>query len=142
MVHIESIQFAHPSQAAPFAGLTSAGGYGLTRPRRVALLMVGVWILNAFDLGFTGIATALGNFTELNPIAAHLLNTDWTHVMLYKVGLTALGTLILMRLAQHSITELGSWLLFSAYVYVAVRWYVYYDYWFNETAMLYRFSNM
>ncbi|MCG3126973.1 MAG: hypothetical protein CHACPFDD_01829 [Phycisphaerae bacterium] len=141
-MHADSIQFAQPSHAAGFSELAGSSNHVLTRPRRVALLMVGVWILNAFDLGFTGIATALGNFTELNPIAAHLLDTDWTHVMLYKIGLTALGTLIMMRLARHSVAELGCWLLFSAYVYVAVRWYVYYEYWFNETAMLYRFSNM
>lgn len=107
------------------AAALARGDCPRARRRRVVLLLAAIWVLNAFDLGFTLFAHRFGYFTELNPVAAQIL--DSTHLLaLYKFGLLVAGSVILIAVSRHAVAELGCWLLLVCYFYVACRWYVYY----------------
>ncbi len=97
------------------------------RCRRMLLLLAAVWIINAFDLGFTLVETVRGHFVEMNPIAARMLGGPVYAVVAYKAGLVGAGTVILLWLRRHSVAELTCWFLLAAHVYLAVRWYVYFE---------------
>jgi hypothetical protein len=99
----------------------------LNRPRRMLLALAAVWVIAVFDLGFTLFERDSPEFVELNPVAAHVLSGPTHGVMAYKFGLLGLGTLILLPLRRHAVAELACWFLFVAQVYLAVRWYAYYD---------------
>lgn len=96
------------------------------RSRRVLLLLVGMWALNAFDYGFTWAAHEHVDFVELNPFAAPLMSGSWVLVALYKAGMTLVGTLILISLGRYAVAERACWFLLIVYAYVSVRWYVYF----------------
>ena len=115
------------TDAEPPANRRSLRGYRLTRTRRVLWVLAAVWVLNMFDLGFTIVAHVYGHFTELNPIAASMLSGPWYHLATFKFVTLAAGTIILLMLARHKVAELGSWLLLATYVFVAARWYRYFD---------------
>lgn len=115
------------TDAEPTPKRRNRRGYRLTRSRRVLFVLAAVWVLNMFDLGFTMIAHAHGHFTELNPIAAGMLSGPWYHVAAFKFVSLGAGTIILLMLARHKVAELGSWLLLATYVFVAARWYHYFD---------------
>ncbi len=103
------------------------------RPRRMLISMLGVWLMSAFDLLFTLIENGSSHFYELNPIAAVLLQGPPIIVTVYKFSLLAVGTLILLRLRDHSVAELGCWFLLATTTYVAIRWYCYYEFTTIET---------
>lgn len=107
-------------------------GLALPRRRRVLLLLTGMWLLHAFDLAFTLVANLLGNFVELNPIAAPLLAMPWYFLVTYKCVLLLIGTVLLTVTARHWVSELSTWFLFSVSLYVAVRWHVYYELLINQ----------
>jgi len=102
-------------------------GRWLNRPRRVLLALSAVWVVAVFDLGFTLAEWGTMDFVEINPLAARILGGPEQTVMAFKFGLLGLGTIILLALRRHFIAELGCWFLFVSKVYLAVRWYVYYD---------------
>ncbi|QOJ15664.1 MAG: hypothetical protein HRU75_13885 [Planctomycetia bacterium] len=99
----------------------------LERPRRVLLALTTVWVLHLFDLCFTMRESQELHFVELNPIAAKLLAGPEHWIISYKFALVTLGSAILLLLRRHSITELASWFLAAVSVYVAARWYVYFQ---------------
>ncbi len=103
-------------------------GHWFNRSRRVLLTLAAVWVIAVFDLGYTLAESGTADFTELNPVAAKLLNGPPTAVIAYKFALLSVGTLILLALRRHAIAELACWFLFVAELYVAVRWYGYFDY--------------
>lgn len=96
------------------------------RPRRVVLLLAAVWVLNAFDLGFTIIEANGRLFRELNPMAAQLLENPIA-LATYKVSLVFMGSFILLKYRRRRVSELGCWFLFFTYSYLWVRWAEYYD---------------
>lgn len=102
-------------------------GRWLNRPRRVLLALAAVWVVAVFDLGFTLCEWGTMSFVEVNPIAARLLNGPVQTVVTFKFGLLGIGTLILLGLRRHFVAELGCWFLFASKVYLAIRWYIYYD---------------
>lgn len=99
----------------------------LCRPRRVFLLLIGVWVLSVFDLWFTLQEAQSHYFIEMNPIAARLLSSPAHALVAYKLVLLMIGTLILTFLRRHAVAELACWFLLSSCFYVAVRWYAYYE---------------
>ena len=99
----------------------------LTRSRRVLLLLGAVWVLNLFDLGYTVLESTRGSFIEMNPIAAPLLTAPTYGLVLYKAGLVLTSSTILLALRRHRLVEMSCWFLLVAYLYVAVRWVVYYE---------------
>ena len=99
----------------------------LRRPQRVLLLLLGVWVLSAFDLGFTLHQARKHHFVEMNPLAARLLHGSPLTLVAYKFALLGAGTLILFCVRRHAVAELACWFLLAACFYVGVRWYVYYE---------------
>ncbi len=103
-------------------------GWGqASRSRRILILLAGVWMLNAFDLGFTILAHAQGALLELNPIANLLLAYGTEAVIAYRLGIVLFGTSLLWWARRHRLTEMGTWLVMVAYVAVALRWHHFYD---------------
>jgi len=118
---------ATPERVAPVGRDWRAAFRWLNRSRRVLLTLAAVWTVSIFDLGYTLSEWGSADFTELNPVAAHLLGGPQQAIIAYKFGLLSLGTLILLALRRHLIAELACWLLFAAKVYLAVRWVLYFD---------------
>jgi hypothetical protein len=102
-------------------------GVWLTRPRRVLLVLAAVWVISIFDFGFTLLERDNPLFVELNPLAAALLTGPTHLITAFKFGLLGLGTAILVGLRRRAPAELACWFLLAAKVYVALRWYAYYD---------------
>ncbi len=102
-------------------------GVGLTRPRRVLLALGAIWVISVFDLTFTLLERDNPAFTELNPLAAALLTGPTQLITAFKFGLLTLGSVIFIVLRKRRPTELACWFLLAAKVYVALRWYAYYD---------------
>ena len=95
------------------------------RGRRVFLLVVMLWVLNAFDLKFTLLAQHIGGFTEMNPIASMFVSNS-TALIAYKFGLIIPATAVFLVLRRRAITEIGCWLLLAAHVALAFVWQEYY----------------
>lgn len=106
---------------------TARGLWNPTRSIRLLLLMGGVWALHMFDLQFTLQEASKGSFVELNPVAALVLNTSYTGVVLYKFILLGGATAILWWLREHAITERAGWLLLITAVMLFIRWQMYFD---------------
>jgi hypothetical protein len=103
-------------------------GAWLTRPRRVLFLLAAVWVLSLFDLGFTLSERDRPSFEELNPLAAPLLSAPTHVIAAFKIALLAVGTVILVAVRRNALAEGACWFLLAAKLYVALRWYVYFDY--------------
>lgn len=102
-------------------------GAWFNRSRRVLLTLAAVWVIAVFDLGYTLAETGTQDFFELNPLAARLLGGSIHSIIAYKFGLLGFGTLILLAVRRHAIAELACWFLFVSKLYVAIRWYSYFD---------------
>jgi hypothetical protein len=123
--------------AYPTPDLAKATGCVLTRPgwpvrfvhwvaearaHRIICLVLGIWVLNAFDLAFTVISHQQGMLHEENPLARHMLERGTTSIVLYKSGLVLIGSYPLLRFRTARITELGSYVILAAYAWLALRW--------------------
>lgn len=102
-------------------------GRWLNRPRRILLTLAAVWVVAVFDLGYTLAEWGTADFVESNPVAAKVLSQSVRSVFIFKFGLLGAGSAILLLLRRHAVAELGCWFLFAAMLYVAVRWYGYFD---------------
>jgi hypothetical protein len=93
------------------------------RTRRTVELLLILWLLALTDLFFTIWAQLFTPFTELNPLASHLLvHHQMLGLVLGKIGLTALGTTIFWFLRKHGRTEIALWALVLVYVGLTFRW--------------------
>ncbi len=113
------------SPRRPWAGRRF--GHWLNRPRRILLTLGLVWVAAIFDLGFTLAEWGTADFVEMNPLAARLLAGSAHLVVAFKFGLLGIGTVILLALRRHGLAELACWFLLVSKVYVALRWYSYFD---------------
>jgi len=95
------------------------------RARRVALLVVLLWIVSAFDLVFTLTAHQTGQFEELNPIAARLLDRP-ALLVAFKVGLVTFASCILLAFRRRLPAEVACWTLAAAYAALSGVWKLYY----------------
>lgn len=94
------------------------------RSHRVICLVLGIWLLNGFDLTFTILAHGQGMLDEANPLANHVLQRGTTFIVLFKVGLVLFGSCPLLWFRRARIAELAALLIFTAYALLAVRWSV------------------
>ena len=92
-----------------------------TRPRRVIALLIFLWVLNLFDLAYTILAHQTGYLFELNPIARDLLDSPWV-LTGFKFVAVITGSVILVCLRRHRLSELAAWFLCLVYVALAIRW--------------------
>lgn len=93
------------------------------RTRRTVELLLILWLLAMADLVFTVWAQLFTPFTELNPLANHLLQ----HNQLFwlaagKIGLTGLGTAIFWALRRYARSEVALWAVVLVYVALTFRW--------------------
>jgi len=92
------------------------------RAHRVILLVLGIWLLNGFDLAFTVISHQQGMLHEENPLARHMLHNGTASIVLFKTGLVLIGSYPLLRFRAARISELGAFTILFAYVLLAVHW--------------------
>jgi hypothetical protein len=96
------------------------------RSRRVAELIAIVWLLSLLDLFFTLWAHFFTHFHELNPLASYMLRQNLVpSLILFKLVVTAVGTLIFWRVRNHGRAEMTLWAVVGVYVMLAVRWSTY-----------------
>ena len=95
------------------------------RSRRVTLILVMLWIVNAFDLVFTLLAVKAGGFIEANPIAAPLMN-DVALLVIFKILVVAMASIIILKFRKRLFTEIGCWGLFLTYTLLSAIWWLYY----------------
>jgi DMSO/TMAO reductase YedYZ heme-binding membrane subunit len=96
------------------------------RHRRVAELIGILWLLGLVDLCFTLWAHFFTPFHELNPVASFMLNRGLVpSLILFKLVVTAIGSLMFWRVRQHGRAELALWGVVGVYVLLAVRWSTY-----------------
>lgn len=93
-----------------------------SRSHRVICLVMGIWILNGFDLTLTVIAHNLGVLDEENPLARTMLGFGTPSVILFKIGLVLIGTYPFLRYRRARIAELGTLVILVAYALLAVHW--------------------
>ena len=106
------------------------------RAHRVICLVLGIWLLNGFDLVFTLLSHRHGLLQEQNPIARLILGTSGaglldgrasllagaSAIVLFKIGLVSIGSYPLLRFRRLRIAELAAYLVLAVYVLLAVRW--------------------
>jgi hypothetical protein len=93
------------------------------RTRRVSHALLALWVLGAADLIFTIWAHRFTPFHELNPLARALLTQDALGgLCLFKITLTAFGSLIFWNLRGHTRAEAALWVMVAVYFALAIRW--------------------
>lgn len=115
-----------PEQAVPrvpgrFLAAPLTGG-----EQRLLILLIGVWIVSAFDLQFTLMAREMRLLVELNPVAVHLIERGAWAVGLYKLALLTSGSMILWRLRRHAVALRAAWILGFICVGLSLMWYQFY----------------
>lgn len=98
------------------------------RSHRVICLVLGIWLLNAFDLAFTVLSHEQGLLQEGNPLAQHMLQYGTLSIVLYKIGLVLIGSYPLLRFRRARITELGAYVILAAYAVLAIHWSTCYEF--------------
>src|SRR5256885_11850443 len=84
-----------PSRPGRVRRLRNLGLFGSDRSGRIASLLTLLWVLSLADLCFTLWANAFTPFTEMNPVAAHLLRHGLLPSLIgLKLTTTAIGTMI------------------------------------------------
>ncbi len=94
------------------------------RSRRVILMLILLWIANAFDLIFTLLAAKVGGFEEANPIAAPLLN-DPALLATFKILAVLFASIIILKFRRRLLTEIGCWGLCLTYTLLSIWWRIY-----------------
>jgi hypothetical protein len=121
------------SELAPRLGrhagpVTQTAEWALSaRARRVIVLLLGVWILNAFDLGLTVQAQADGVLHEGNPIARALLSWGAGALLAFKATIVLGTSLVLFRYRRRLCAELATAFALVVYALVAVQWKMCYE---------------
>lgn len=98
-----------------------------TRGQRVLWVLVGLWILNGFDLVVSILAHGQGVLnaaSECNPIAARVLSLGPVGLVTYKVLLVAGGTVPLLLQRKRLFVEIASTATLLVYAFVTVQWTV------------------
>ncbi|HET6427903.1 MAG TPA: DUF5658 family protein [Phycisphaerae bacterium] len=94
------------------------------RGRRVVLLVFGLSLINLFDLIFTLLGMSHTEFVEMNPVAACLIHHT-AGLVVFKVVMTSIGLLIMLRFRKRLFTELSCWGLCGVYSVLAGIWWTY-----------------
>jgi hypothetical protein len=93
----------------------------------VLLTLAAVWVINAFDLGYTLLESHYSGFIEVNPVAARLIQASDEILVSYKTVLLVVSSTILLLCRRHRVVELGCWFLLAVHIHLAVRWWYYYE---------------
>lgn len=126
-----SVATAIAMRASPHPTQRFARWFVEARAHRVICLVLGVWLINIFDLTLTVIAHRQGILVEQNPLARRLLQDGVMSIILYKVGMVCIGSYPLLRFRTTRIVEIGAVVVLLAYALVAFRWHSCYDVYLN-----------
>ncbi len=96
------------------------------RARRVFLLLLAVWLLNAFDLTLTMLADADGILEEGNPIARAILARGALTLFAFKIITVFVASVVMFGFRRYRCTEIALFVVLAAYTLVAVKWHVCY----------------
>ena len=97
------------------------------RSHRVICLILGIWLINGFDLALTLFSHEQGMLDEANPVARRMLEQGTLPLILYKIGLVLIGSYPLLKFRAARITELGTIVILIVYATLAVQWSNCYD---------------
>ena len=98
------------------------------RERRLFWLLIGVWIIHLFDLGFTLLAYEQRVLIEMNPLAARVLPLGSTALVVYKLTLLVFGTGILWWFRRDPFAERCAWAYAIVCVALCLCWHrIYHD---------------
>ena len=97
------------------------------RAHRVVCLVLGIWLINAFDLMLTILSHEQGVLVEQNPFARHMLEQGVWSLILYKTGMVCIGSYPLLKFRTARIAECGALVILLSYAALAVRWSDCYD---------------
>lgn len=97
------------------------------RGRRVIVLLLGLWIINAFDLALTLLAMRDGVLYEENPVARALLAHGPHALAVFKVLTVAAASSVLLYYRRHRCCEWATALVATAYTLVALQWKLCYE---------------
>ena len=112
----------------PQSGLARAWAWlAQSRSHRVWCLLLGLWVINAFDLAFTLMSHREGLLQEANPLAAAVLAQGSLAVCCYKVVLVIIGSSILIRYRRNWLAECTALTVLTVYVFVAMQWKTCYE---------------
>lgn len=92
------------------------------RSHRVICVVMGIWLLNAFDLIFTLLSHRHGLLDEENPIARFVLGNGTLSIVLFKIGMVLIGSYPLLRFRRLRLAELAAYVVLAAYAFLAIRW--------------------
>jgi hypothetical protein len=97
-----------------------------TRERRIAELLVILWVIGLSDLGLTLWAHLYTPFTELNPLAALFLRSNaLAQLAAFKCLCMAVATLTLWITRHTRRCEAAIWAMTVLYFALLVRWSMY-----------------
>ena len=97
------------------------------RSHRVICLILGIWLINGFDLALTLFSHEQGVLDEANPVARRMLEQGTLPLILYKIGLVLIGSYPLLKFRAARITELAAIVIVIVYATLAVQWSNCYD---------------
>lgn len=97
-----------------------------SRPRRVLLLVVLLWMVSTFDLAFTLLAHQIGGFHEVNPLARQLLSNPGGLVA-FKTAAVLPASCVMLAFRRRFLTEVACWVLCGVYTGLAFIWMEYYS---------------
>ncbi len=92
------------------------------RAHRVVCLVLGIWLINGFDLILTLLSHEQGVLVEQNPFARHMLEQGVLSLILYKTGMVFIGSYPLLKFRTARITEWGTLVILLSYATLAIRW--------------------
>ncbi len=97
------------------------------RSHRVICLLIGLWVINAFDVTLTILAHHQGMLEESNPIARRLLLHSPYVITLYKVGLVTFASVVLLKQRTRLVAEIAAGGMLLIYTIVAIQWRLCYE---------------
>ncbi len=98
-----------------------------SRSQRVAWMLVGLLLINAFDVVLTLSAHTQGLLDEMNPIARAIMGRNPYAILPYKLALVLYPSMVLYTYRDRLVSEVAAAGVLLVYVFVALRWRVCYE---------------
>ncbi len=103
--------------------LSAAAPARWSRQRRIAELLVVLWIIGLGDLWLTLWAHHNTAFLELNPLAGLMLARNaTTSLVVFKIVCMAIATIALWQARRTKRCELATWAMTGIYFLLLLRW--------------------
>ncbi len=103
------------------------GWFVNARSHRVICLVIGLWMINGFDVVLTVLAHQQGMLAETNPIAEKLLAHSPVMVAVFKATLVTFASTVLIVYRRKFLAEIAAAGMLFIYTIVAVQWRLCYE---------------